>query len=401
MRKPVHIQSADVLGTSRLAVEATAGIIDIVAAIHGAILKNAVPSTPAQSGLAASTASIYAAIRTITGVVGNQVDAALSSYISSISDIKSTPEREAVLAALNGLVGDHLAATENPLAIPMRLRRSGRAIEVKRSQLATAIPDVGKNVLLFVHGLCMNDLQWGRNGRNPGLALARELGWTPIHLHYNTGLHVSTNGRALAGLLEKLASEWPVRLRELSIIGHSCGGLLARSAHYYGTLAGHRWPKLLRHLLFLGTPHHGSALERAGNYINLLLGSTPYSSPIERIARVRSAGITDMRYGNLVDPDWEGTDRFQDAGDRRQLVPLPQGVQCFAVAANKGVGSNKLAQDVGDGLVSVNSALGRHSDPARTLSFAPAHQCVIHGMTHWDLLRRAAVYRRLHEWLTS
>lgn len=401
MRKTVHVKSEDVLGTSRLAVDATSGIVDIVAAVHSAVLKNALPSTPARLGLAASTASIYAAIRTITGAVGDQLDAALSSYSSPIADKKSTPEREAVLAALNGLVGDHLAATGNPLAIPMRMRRSGRVIEVKRTQLATAIPDAGKKVLLFVHGLCMNDLQWGRNGRNPGIALARELGWTPLHLHYNTGLHVSTNGRALAGLLEKLASEWPVRLRELSIIGHSCGGLLARSAHYYGTLAGHRWPKLLRHLVFLGTPHHGSALERAGNYINLLLGSTPYSSPIERIARVRSAGITDMRYGNLVDRDWEGTDRFQDAGDRRQLVPLPENVRCFAIAANKGIGSNRFAQDAGDELVSVDSALGRHSVPARTLSFAPAHQCVIHGMTHWDLLRRAAVYRKLREWLAS
>ena len=401
MRKPVHVKSEDVLGTSRLAVDATAGIVGIVAAVHGAVLKNSLPNTPAQSGLAASTASIYAAIRTITGAVGDQLDAALSSYSSPIADIKSTPEREAVLAALNGLVGDHLAASENPLAIPMRMRRSGRVIEVKRTQLATAIPDVGKRVLLFVHGLCMNDLHWGRNGRNPGVALARELRWTPLHLHYNTGLHVSTNGRALAGLLEKLASEWPVRLRELSIIGHSCGGLLARSAHYYGTLAGHHWPNLLRHLVSVGTPHHGSALERAGNYVNLLLGSTPYSSPIERIARVRSAGITDMRYGNLVDRDWEGADRFQDAGDRRQLVPLPENVRCFAIAANKGIGSNKFTQDVGDELVSVDSALGRHSDPARTLSFAPAHQCVIHGMTHWDLLRRAAVYRKLREWLAS
>ena len=104
---------------------------------------------------------------------------------------------------------------------------------------------------------------------------------------------------------------------------------------------------------------------------------------------------------NLVDRDWEGTDRFQDSGDRRQLVPLPENVRCFAIAANKGIGSNKFAQDVGDELVSVDSALGRHSDPARTLSFAPAQQCVIGGMTHWDLLKRAAVYRKLCEWLTS
>ncbi len=401
MPKAVHLKGDDVVGTSRLAIDATSGVVDIVAALHSAVLDNILPGTPVQSGVAASTVGVYAVVRAITGAVGDGLDVALSAYASQIAGIKSTPEREAVLAALNGVVGDHLAATENPLAIPMRVRRRGIALDLERSHLAAAIPDAGGKVLLFVHGLCMNDLQWGHNGRNPGTVLARELGWTPVHLHYNTGLHVSTNGRALAGLLEKFAGEWPVPLRELAIVGHSCGGLLARSAHYYGTLAGHRWPESLRYLAFLGTPHHGSALERAGNYVNLVLGSTPYSAPFGRLARIRSSGITDMRYGNLVDEDWEGADRFHNAGDRRQRLPLPEGVHCFAIAASKGDGPGKLADGFGDGLVSVDSALGRHADPARTLSFAPSHQLVLHGMTHWDLLRRAAIYRKLREWLTS
>jgi PGAP1-like protein len=399
MRKPVHIKGADVLGTSRLAIDATSGVVEIVEAVHSAVLDNIFPGTPVQSGVLASTSSVYAVVRTLTGAVGDGLDVALSSQASRLAGIKSTPEREAVLAALNGVVGDHLAATQNPLAIPMRLRRRGRALELERSHLAAAIPDAGGKVLLFVHGLCMNDLQWGRNGHNPGTALARELGWTPVHLHYNTGLHVSTNGRALAGLLEKFVGEWPVPLRELAIIGHSCGGLLARSAHYYGTLAGHRWPGYLRFLACLGTPHHGSALERAGNYVNLLLGSTPYSAPFGRIARIRSSGITDMRYGNLIDEDWESADRFHNEGDRRRPLPLPVGVPCFAIAASKGGRPSELAHGFGDGLVSLDSALGRHPDGARTLSFPPSHQWVFHGMTHWDLLRRAAVYRKLREWL--
>jgi hypothetical protein len=279
----------------------------------------------------------------------------------------------------------------------MRLRRGGIALEVERSRLAAAIPDVSGKVLLFVHGLCMNDLQWGRDGRNPGTDLASELGWTPVHLHYNTGLHVSTNGRALAGLLEKVVSEWPVPVQELAIIGHSCGGLLARSAHFYGTSEGHRWPKCLRYLVFLGTPHHGSALEGAGNYATLLLGASPYSAPFAGIARIRSAGITDLRYGNLIDEDWQGIDRFQNSPDRRRPLPLPEGVRCFAIAASKG----RLAAAYGDGLVSIDSALGRHQEPARTLAFAPSDQWIAHGMTHRDLLTRAAIYRKLREWLAS
>ncbi len=400
MCTPIHVKPADVLGTSRLAVEATSGVIEIVEAVHKAVLGNILPGTSAQSGLAASTAGVYAAVQTITGAVGNGLDFALAPDMAPIADVKSTPEREAVLAALNGLVGDHLAATQNPLAIPMRLRQDGTALDMEKSQLAAAIPDARERVLLFVHGLCMNDLQWGQKGHNPGTVLAGELGWTPVHLHYNTGLHVSSNGRALAGLLEKLAVEWPAPLRELAIIGHSYGGLVARSAHYYGSLAGHSWPGSLRSLVFLGTPHHGSGLERVGNYVNRLLDSTPYSSPFGSIGRIRSAGITDLRYGNVIDEDWVGADRFDDSGDRRTPLALPEAVQCFAIAATTG-GSPEFTHDLGDGLVSVDSALGRHPDLARTLTFAPSHQWVGVGMTHLDLLTHAAVYGKLHEWLLS
>jgi len=396
--KPVHIHGADLLGGSRLSLEATSGVIDIVEAIHHAILGNILPGTPANWGLAGWTAGIYSAVRGVSRAVGDGLEAALSRYASQIGEMKSTPQREAAIAVLNGVVGDHLAATGNPLAIPMRLRRSGRALDLRKNHLAAAIPAAGGKALLFVHGLCMNDLQWARHGRNPGSALATELGWTPVYLHYNTGLHISTNGHALADLLETLAGEWPVPLRELAVIGHSGGGLLARSAHYYGAAAGHTWPKSLRRLIFLGTPHHGSALERVGNYVTQLLDSTPYSSPIGRVSRIRSSGVTDMRYGNITDADWEGAGRFENTGDRRQVLPLPEGVRCFAIAAGKGPRSGKAVS--GDGLVSVDSALGRHADPARSLSFPPSHQWVAHGMTHFDLLRRSAVYSKLREWLT-
>jgi hypothetical protein len=146
-------------------------------------------------------------------------------------------------------------------------------------------------------------------------------------------LHVSTNGRALAALLKNVVSAWPVAVRELANIGHGCD-LLARSAHFYGTSAGHHWPKCLRYMGFLRTPHHGSALECVGNYATLLLRALLTACHFARIAR--SAGITDMRYSNLVDEDWQGIDRFQNLPDRRRM-PLPGGVRCFAIAASKDV----------------------------------------------------------------
>ena len=401
MSRPTRLHPADVLGFSRLALNATSGMVGLVEAMHRTIAGDIPSETPAGALIAGTTAAAYGTVDAITGLVGGGIDAILSSASSTADEIESTPEREAMLAAVNGIVGDHLAATQNPLAIPMRLRRYGRPLPLERRNLAAAVAQPGSKLLVLVHGLCMNDLQWTRYGHNHGTALADDLGWTPIYLHYNTGLHVSTNGRAFAALLEDLVGQWPAPVHELAIIGHSVGGLLARSAHYYGRAAGHRWPKYLQRLVFLGTPHHGSALERAGNWVNVLLGLTPYTSPLARIASIRSAGITDLRYGNLLDEDWQGTNRFHHAGDRRRPLPLPKRVRCFAIAANKGTNPGELGQHFGDGLVSVDSALGRHADPSQALLFSNSRQWVGHGMGHWDLLSHPAVYRQIRKWLAS
>jgi hypothetical protein len=397
MSRPTRLDPADVLGFSRLAMEAASGMAGVVEEMHAAIAGNILPGTPAQALIARRTAAVYSAVRAFTGVAGGGIDAMLSRLESTGGGKSSTPEREALLAGLNGIVGDYLAATQNPLAIPMRVRRRGRPLQLQRERLAAAIPQASDKLLVLVHGLCMNDLQWTRRRHNHGAALAADLGWTSVYLHYNSGLHVSTNGRAFAALLEALVAQWPAPVSELAIIGHSCGGLVARSAHYYGGEARYRWPKYLRWLVFLGTPHQGSALERCTNWVHTVLGSTPYSSPLARIATIRSAGITDLRYGNLLDEDWQGTNRFHNDGDRRHPFPLPKRVCCSALAATKA----KTGEHVGDGLVSVDSALGRHANRGNAPLFAESRQWVGHGLSHWDLLSHPTVYRRIRDQLAS
>lgn len=377
----------DVLGFSRLAVDATAGMAGIVEAMHRTIAGNS---------LAPMVGAAYAPVRAIAKLVGHGMDGVITPFIQMAGETQPSPEREAMLAALNGILGDHLAGTRNPLAIPMRLRRYGHPISLNRSDLQAAILRPSGKVLVLVHGLCMNDLQWTRRGRDHAAALAEDLGWTPVHLHYNSGLHISTNGRGFAELMETLLQQWPVRVRDITMVGHSSGGLLSRSAYRYGATAGHRWPRRVRNLVFLGTPHHGSALERIGNLVNVGLGSSRYSAPLARIASIRSAGITDLRYGYLLDEDWRGSDRFRHSPDHRQPVPLPKRVRCFTVAAS--IGRNHT---IGDGLVSVDSALGRHHDPSLTLAFAPRDQWVGHGLNHWDLLDHPAVHKRMRSWLAS
>ncbi|MBF0200257.1 MAG: hypothetical protein HQK66_02900, partial [Desulfamplus sp.] len=288
------------------------------------------------------TGLIYNIVRAVTETAGDRVDLMLEKSGTlfgndqlSLSRRNAWPPREAFIAALNGVVGDHLAATENPLAIEMKLRsRGGQPLD--QSRLCRNIDDARGKVLLMIHGLCMNDMQWKRQGHDHGEAIAAELGYYPIYLHYNTGLHISENGMKLSNFLETIVSSYmldtgsgerdgEIRRRgtspkclqnnriqsfngqdtragtspkclqnnsmELVIIGHSMGGLVARSACHYGKEAGHMWLKHLGKLIFLGTPHHGSPVAKGGSWIDGILSFNPYSRPFARLGKIRSSGL--------------------------------------------------------------------------------------------------------------
>jgi pimeloyl-ACP methyl ester carboxylesterase len=207
------------------------------------------------------------------------------------------------------------------------------------------------------------------------------------------------NGRAFATLLEQLVSAWPVPVDRLVLLAHSMGGLVARSACHVGEAEDHAWRRRLGALVCLGTPHHGAALERGGNWIDLLLGVSPYSAPLARLGKIRSAGVTDMRHGYVLDEHWRGHDRFAHRRDDRLPLPLPRGVQCYAIAATKGA-EGAGGRLPGDGLVSVPSALGAHRRPELTLGFPEAHRWISHGTTHVELLSRPEVYAKLRSWLS-
>jgi hypothetical protein len=395
-------------GAAKLATDATTGLTDLVEAVHARIASAPGRPGPADERTRGITGLVYKTVRGVTRAVGGSVDTVLGVLAPALSPQTGeraglpSPEREAVLAALNGVLGDHLAKTANPLAIRMALRRGGRALPLQRQALAAALPDVGEKLLVLIHGLCMNDLQWRRsNGHDHGEALAAALGFTPVYLHYASGLHVSTNGRALANQLERLLEQWPRPIARFAIVAHSMGGLVARSALHYGRAAQQHWPDRLDDLAFLGTPHHGAPLERAGQGVDMLLSATPYAGPFGRLAKLRSAGITDLRHGNVVDEDWLGGDRFEGATDRRQPVPLPAGPRCFAVAgtmAREGDLKDKL---LGDGLVPVASALGKHRLARRTLKVPPERQRVFEQTNHMQLLSSPEVSEQLRAWLAA
>ncbi len=401
MKSRTSIRPADLRGAARLATDATAGLADLVEAMHERVVRVPFvrPASP-EGRVRGIGGLVYKSVRGVTRLVGGSVDALLARVGQALPASDPTPEREAIVAALNGVLGDHLAATGNPLSIEISFRSGGRALTLEREALSDALPDATSKLVVLLHGLCMSDLQWMRAGHDHGAALQRDLGYTPVYLHYNSGLHISTNGAALALLMQRLVEQWPQPLQRLVLIGHSMGGLVARSALHQASEAGLQWPARVDDLVFLGTPHHGAPLERAGNWFHVTLGMTPYAAPLARLGKVRSAGITDLRHGNLLDEDWDGHDRFARTGDRRRPLPLPAGVRCFAVAATTGArAGDRKDRLLGDGLVPVASALGRHVDASRTLAFDPGRQWVGTRMGHLDLLGHAEVYAQLRRWL--
>ena len=362
---------SDVLALGRLGIAGLSALTDIVESMHGTIAASPLPfGGRPRTRTRGITRVVYQSIRGMTRLVGGGLDA-IAPYVAAHAP--PSPTRDVVISALDGVLGDHLAETGSPLAIPMRLRDLGHAPSPR--------------VLVLVHGLCMNHAQWLRHGRHHGEALAAALGFTPLVLDYNTGRHISTNGRELADRLDQLVATWPVPVEELVIVGHSMGGLVARSACHYGR--DQRWMNRLSALVCLGSPHHGAPLERAGNVLEGLLELSPYVAPLARLGSGRSAGITDLRFGNLLDEDWGAQDR-RHRHDPRTPVPLPAHVRCYAIAGTR----NRL---VGDGLVPVASALGQHADDAFALAFTDT--CVLEGCTHFELLDAPAVVEKLVGWL--
>lgn len=394
------MKTNDLRGAARLASDATTALADLVEAMHARIASPPGVRAAPDARTSGITGLVYKSIRGVTHVVGGSVDALLGLLAPALAAPAAGPsrEREAIVAALNGVLGDHLAASGNPLAITPALRSGGRPLVLEREALRERLPQAGGALLVLLHGLCMNDLQWQRDGHDHGAALAAALGFTPLYLHYNSGLHVSQNGALLAAQLQALTDAWPVPLQRLALLGHSMGGLAARSAVHVAGQNRQPWLDALSDLVFLGTPHQGAPLERAGHWVEQVVGAAPYAAPLARLARLRSAGIADLRHGFVRDEDWQPG----AAGRPRHAVPLPDGVRCFAIAASTGRhGADLKGRLLGDGLVPLNSALGRHADPALALAFPPERQAVVWGTNHMQLLSSAEVQAQLQRWLAG
>ena len=405
-----HLRPSDLRGVAQLATHATRGVATMAEGVHHAVL-GTMGLAGSKAGLQTSgiTGFVYRAVHGVTELVGKALQATFTKLEPALAALVDAPvdtlEREAVLAALNGVLGDQLAQNNNPLATPMTLRYQGHALNLNA---LPPIPDATGKVLLLIHGLCMNDLQWtpgdpaadSEPAADIPATLAAELGYTPIYLRYNTGRHTSQSGRELAAMLEQLMVHWPVPVKDFSVVVHSMGGLVIRNAFHIAQQGKLHWPQQLKNIVFLGTPHHGAPLERAGNWIDVVLGATPFSKPFAKLGQIRSAGITDLRYGFVLEADWVDQDRFKRKPDCRQPLPLPEGVACYTLAATTSAERSPLAERlIGDGLVPLPSALGQHANPEHQLAFTRANQTIVYRTNHMALLHSPEVAHQVVQWL--
>ena len=262
------------------------------------------------------------------------------------------------------------------------------------------VPDqVSPHIVVLIHGLCLSDRNWGGEASiDLGQRLHSESGLSPVYLRYNTGRHISTNGRELAGMLDDLLENWPVPVESLSLVGHSMGGLVSRSACWYADQEQRPWLKHLRRIVFLGTPHHGSPVEKAGHVLDVAMRSVTYVAPL-MIGSRRSAGIKDLRHGNLLDEDWQTIDQDARSEDSRRPVPLLKDVDYFLAAATVGTSPQDLkGRLLGDMLVRVGSATGAHSNELKSLNFKDENCRIFPEKDHFDLLADERVHRQVIQW---
>lgn len=389
-------------GAAQLAFDSVQGITNSVEQMHETIAVGATswaPDTPGPAhGLIAS--GIYSAIRGINRSVRSVTTTSLGLVTKRDGASQHSSAEIRLTAALNGAFGDHLEASHNPLATSMSLMLDQRPLVINRETLTASIPQASAHLVILVHGLGLSELGWNRKGKaSIADRLQAESSTTPLQLRYNSGRHISTNGQEFEQLVEQLCEAWPVPVESLSFIGYSMGGLVVRSACYYAQKSQSHWLKHLKRVVFLGTPHHGSPLERAGHSLDLVMQKIPYTKPLA-YGKIRSAGVKDLRHGNLLDEDWQGHNPDQYRPDSRSAVPLLAGVEYFFGAATLGLHEHDpLGHLIGDLLVRTDSAMGSHKSDQRHFDIKPENCQVFHQKNHFDLLDDEQVHRQVIDWL--
>lgn len=382
-------------------------IIGTVRDVHGAISKRAFRATRLVGGRLpeslhdAIVTSIYGSISGVLRISSGSVRALSARGVGA--PIERTRTGRQIVAAVNGLIGDELRMLDDPQAIKLSVRKHGEDVVATPYPLRQAYPAATSHIVVFLHGLCEDDESWSQRRRTVGSTyidrVTDDTDGTPVLVRFNTGLHVSENGRHLDAMLRQLIDAWPVDVTRVTLIGHSMGGLVVRAATNYATADGQVWPQLVKDIVCLGTPHTGARLEKVAHLGSRLLRFWPESTPFSTILESRSAGIVDLRHGYISHDEWEGQDLTAQWGlDRIAAAPLPHAEYHFVAATLGATRNHPLSAVLGDLLVHFSSAtgMGKHGpvvDGAR-FEYLPSAD-------HFTLLNHPQIGDWLVDWLND
>jgi hypothetical protein len=285
---------------------------------------------PVQRSTDAATASAYRVVRAGLRGTGEIVAAAChlgarASAAPSPTDVPP-PSRNATKARAiaQGVLSPELLAVAPGFEEDLSLRHPGWTGPLEPAHLAAALPTASSRVVVFVHGLVDTEQVWFPSEEPVAVlpAAVEASGATPLFVRYATGRAIERNGRDLDAALEAVVASWPVPVTSLTLVGHSMGGLLLRVACAAAVDRGARWLDRVDDLVYLGTPHLGSWLEKVANVTSWTLRRTSRrAAPIGSLLDRRSQGIKDLRFGTTQQAAWpEGlvdgllTGRPVDAG---------------------------------------------------------------------------------------
>ena len=386
-------------GLAQLATLGAVEVTDIVEAIHREIILRPIGRfndfnlNKWQTGI---TGRIYGTVRYVMLLVGKNLASVFRLYKAIINKQTVQPvsgSLKQLVNVLNGVMGDHLVNKNNPIALPMVLYdRYGQPHN----------GEISGRVAVLCHGLCLSHLSW-QSFNNEGLGeeiLRSQPETTVLYLDYNTGQRISCNGRNLSQVLQTLTDNNP-NVSQIDLVGHSMGGLVARSALFYGKQEGLDWIKRVGNLVTLGSPHHGAILERIGFFVQDVIARLPFANALAKLGDLRSAGIIDLRHGSIRDADWMSLEgRSVLPQDFRHPARLPRHVNTYLVAATlmEGHYDSKATSLLGDGLVTIDSALGDHKGE-HMLMVPEGRKAVFYGLGHMSLIYSKRVHKQVVAWL--
>ena len=217
---------------------------------------------------------------------------------------QSWPERG--VSILNGMFGDYLHRRGNDLAIDMTFRQHGQLLDLNTAALRAAYPTLTGKLCILVHGFCCNESVWTfpktateTDGGSYGTRLQRDDGYTSFNVRYNTGMPIAASGGHLAKLVSHLVAAYPVPVDEITLIGHSMGGLVIRSACDPAQPETENWLAKVERVIYIGTPHEGADLERFAHLTTGTLQAIPslVTRLVGDVLNLRSRGTKDLRQG--------------------------------------------------------------------------------------------------------